>query len=171
MFNARALVIVGLVLLGLSMNRSLYPLDHKTAPKPPKGGGDGPRGIRNNNPGNIRKTTDPWQGLSEVQSDPSFFVFTAPEWGIRAMAIILANYQRRGVRTLADMIATWAPGHENPTEGYIAFVARRVGISADTVVNLRRDAREMIAAMIEFENGQQPYSDEVIDAGLSLAGV
>lgn len=36
-----------------------------------------PRGIRNNNPGNLRRTKDPWQGLAETQTDLEFFVFKA----------------------------------------------------------------------------------------------
>ena len=33
------------------------------------------RGLRNNNPGNIRITKDKWQGLREKQEDKSFFQF------------------------------------------------------------------------------------------------
>lgn len=45
-----------------------------------------PRGIRNNNPGNIRRNGDPWQGLAETQGDKEFFTFTTPVYGIRALA-------------------------------------------------------------------------------------
>jgi hypothetical protein len=34
-----------------------------------------PRGIRNNNPGNLRRNSDPWQGLAERQGDVEFFTF------------------------------------------------------------------------------------------------
>ena len=51
------------------------------------------RGLRNNNPGNIRKTGDKWQGLSTTQTDDSFFQFTDAKYGIRAMAKLLKNYQ------------------------------------------------------------------------------
>ena len=39
------------------------------------------RGIRNNNPGNIRKG-EKWKGLSPIQNDSSFCVFKSPEYGI-----------------------------------------------------------------------------------------
>ena len=53
-----------------------------------------PRGIRNCNPGNIRRNNTKWQGLREVQTDHSFFQFESMEWGYRAMLRTLQNYQR-----------------------------------------------------------------------------
>lgn len=44
-----------------------------------------PRGLRNNNPGNIRTTKDKWQGLREKQTDKDFFQFTEMKWGYRAL--------------------------------------------------------------------------------------
>ncbi len=35
-----------------------------------------PRGVRNNNPGNIKKNNVRWLGLSEEQNDDTFFQFT-----------------------------------------------------------------------------------------------
>ena len=50
-----------------------------------------PRGLRNNNPGNIRITKDKWQGLREKQEDKSFFQFTEMKWGYRALIRTLQN--------------------------------------------------------------------------------
>lgn len=59
-----------------------------------------PRGIRNNNPGNIRHS-DQWKGLTPEQPDPDFCTFSTPEYGIRAMGVILLNYQRKhGLKTI-----------------------------------------------------------------------
>lgn len=33
------------------------------------------RGLRNNNPGNLRLSKDKWQGLRAVQTDKAFFQF------------------------------------------------------------------------------------------------
>lgn len=44
-----------------------------------------PRGLRNNNPGNIRLSKDKWQGLRERQEDKEFFQFVSIEWGYRAL--------------------------------------------------------------------------------------
>jgi len=68
-----------------------------------------PRGIRNRNPGNIRRSGDRWKGLAPLQTDPAFSVFETPVWGIRAMAVILRNYQKRyGLKSLAQLIGRWA---------------------------------------------------------------
>ena len=53
-----------------------------------------PRGLRNNNPGNIRRSKDNWQGLAPEQTDPDFFQFTAPEWGYRALIKTLQTYRK-----------------------------------------------------------------------------
>jgi len=50
-----------------------------------------PRGIRNNNPLNIRKSADKWQGLSTLQEDKEFFQFETIEWGWRAAFVILCK--------------------------------------------------------------------------------
>ena len=88
-----------------------------------------PRGIRNRNPGNIRRSGDRWKGLAPLQSDPAFFVFETPLWGIRAMAVILRNYQRRhGLKSLAQIVGRWAPAGENDTAGYVAAVSKAMGV-------------------------------------------
>lgn len=127
-----------------------------------------PRGIRNNNPGNIRwdgKTQ--WQGLAGVD-DAGFVIFDTPENGIRAMARVLASYGRRGVVTVADIIRTWAPPNENNTPAYIASVETRTGLSAAQPVPRERLA-DFLAAIIHHENGQQPYTAAQIEQGIRAA--
>lgn len=127
------------------------------------------RGIRNNNPGNIERGTDAWQGMSEDQSsDERFIVFDGPEWGIRAIARILMSYNRRGVDTLQEVLATWAPPSENNTNAYIASVSQQTGIVPDRVLS-PSDYPAVIAALIRHENGSNPYSDELINRGIALA--
>lgn len=53
------------------------------------------RGLRNCNPGNIRRGGDEWKGLRARQTDPEFYQFTAPKWGYRALIRTLQNYRRR----------------------------------------------------------------------------
>ena len=84
-----------------------------------------PRGLRNNNPGNIRRSKDNWQGLAPEQTDPQFFQFTAPEWGYRALIKTLQTYRKKhNLQTIAEMIGRWAPTNENNTSGYISRVCR-----------------------------------------------
>ncbi|MBL5819909.1 structural protein [Serratia marcescens] len=133
-----------------------------------------PRGIRNNNPGNIRWGDD-WRGLVPYaqRTDKSFCQFTAPEYGIRAMVIILRNYQRkRGLKTVADIINRWAPPVENNTLAYINSVAKSVGVKPDQAIDVM-DSREMIPlleAIITHENGVQPYGFDVFVKAIDLAG-
>ena len=65
-----------------------------------------PRGIRNNNPGNIERGKDRWLGMSADQSgDPRFLVFDKPEAGLRAIMRLLINYQERhDIKTVRDAI-------------------------------------------------------------------
>lgn len=132
------------------------------------------RGQRNNNPGNIRKSKTPWQGLAEKQDDAEFATFTAPVWGIRAIARTLITYQdQHGCETPVDFIGRWAPSVENDTIAYISDVCRRGNIGRTQSLNVHKyaDLKPLVLGIIWHENGCQPYSDAVIDEALRLAGV
>ena len=131
------------------------------------------RGIRNNNPGNIRHG-EKWEGLSDKQTDSSFCIFKTPEYGIRAMAKILLNYQKKyGLKTIKQIISRWAPPNENNTQSYIKSVSLSVGVDSEEEINLNNKniMVPLIKAIIKHENGEQPYSDEQILKGIHLAGV
>lgn len=133
-----------------------------------------PRGIRNNNPGNLRSSKDPWQGLAKDQPDKDFFVFSTPIYGIRALARTLIAYQdEHNLRTVGQIINRWAPASENNTAVYIAAVAKDTGFKADQSLNMHdyRDLKPFVTAIINFENGQQPYTSAQVDKALVLAGV
>ena len=86
-----------------------------------------PRGLRNNNPGNLRRSADNWKGLRPEQTDPNFFQFTAPEWGYRALIKTLQTYRKKyGLQTIAELISRWAPANENNTSAYIRSVCREM---------------------------------------------
>lgn len=115
-----------------------------------------PRGLRNNNPGNIRITKDKWLGLREKQTDGSFFQFIAPVWGYRALIRTLQNYRRRhGCQTIADFIRRWAPENENNTSGYIKRVCTEMQVPSTFIPNVE-DKYTMCAfaaAISLVENG------------------
>jgi hypothetical protein len=50
-----------------------------------------PRGIRNNNPLNIRRGKDQWQGLRAQQTDAQFCQFETLEYGWRAAFYLLTR--------------------------------------------------------------------------------
>ena len=92
-----------------------------------------PRGLRNNNPLNIRRSADKWQGLRVLQEDREFFQFSEMKWGWRAAFRLLCHtyYGKYKLRTIRDIITRWAPPKENDTEVYIRRVTDRIGIGPD----------------------------------------
>jgi len=127
-----------------------------------------PRGIRNNNPGNIRYTGTRWQGLSDPSSDGEYCIFINVRYGIRAMSKILKSYAGRGLVSIEDIISTWAPDSENNTASYIYSVAQRMGVDISEALD-KSDWPALIEAIIYHENGVQPYSMQIIKEGVSLA--
>ena len=95
-----------------------------------------PRGIRNNNPLNIRKGNN-WQGERHPQTDREFEEFATMVDGIRAAMILAYNLITGRARschgqpcnTLDKLIARWAPPHENNTGAYLRHVAMAAGIT------------------------------------------
>ena len=129
------------------------------------------RGIRNNNPGNIRHG-DKWQGLAEVQTDKAFCVFKSPEWGIRALVRILRNYQtKHGLKTVESIINRFAPEVENNTTSYILSVCQVLDVKPRDVIDVREPGImiNLLKAIIRHENGVQPYIDDVLKRGIELA--
>ena len=128
-----------------------------------------PRGIRNNNPGNIRHGAR-WDGLAEVQADHAFCTFISPEYGIRAMGKILLTYQRKyGIDTVAGIIGRWAPPNENDTGSYAAHVAESLGVDPDEKISVHSNLQGLVLAIIQHENGQQPYDIATIQRGVEMA--
>lgn len=130
---------------------------------------DTTRGLRNNNPGNIRHG-EQWQGMKSMQTDSEFVQFVSPEYGIRAMARVLANYARQGIVTLRGIISRWAPPSENPTEQLIENASRRMKYPADAPINFATQLPALISALIVQENGVQPYAPSTIAKGIALSG-
>lgn len=141
---------------------------------------DLPRGVRNNNPGNIRSSIDKWQGLSDTQNDTAFFQFKDPVWGIRAIASLLIGYQNRAhCHTPYDFISRYSPpGDHNPTDVYAARVATAIdpNMTSDMPIDVKDYyvMKPMVQVIITQENGlpwDKFYSDAQIDKALMLAGI
>lgn len=113
------------------------------------------RGLSNNNPGNIRKSTTKYQGEITPSRDASFKQFRSIAWGYRAMFVLMDSYSRKGYRSIRQMLMRYAPPIENYTETYIRYVAEWSGVDADEPLNTH-DGGTMIpvvAAMSRVENG------------------
>lgn len=123
-----------------------------------------PRGLRNNNPLNIRKNDTKWQGLRDRQDDPAFFQFETMAYGYRAAFRTLDTYRtKHGCRCLADFITRWAPPSENDTSAYIRTVCRRTGLADVSTVDTRNEKQMcgIVAAMSIVENGVEADMDDV----------
>lgn len=129
-----------------------------------------PRGLRNNNPGNIRITKDKWQGLREEQTDGAFFQFIAPMWGYRALIRTLQNYRRRhGCQTISDFIRRWAPENENNTSGYIKRVCTEMQVPSAFVPDIEdKDTMCAFAAAISLVENGVPAVMSDIEEGWKL---
>jgi hypothetical protein len=112
-----------------------------------------PRGIRNNNPGNIRFGKFAQQTGATGRDDKGFAVFQSMEDGVKAAIKLLEGYAAKGVDTVRKIISKWAPANENNTSAYIDAVAKKLGISADA--HLSGDQLGGVAqAIFQHENGR-----------------
>ena len=128
------------------------------------------RGLRNKNPGNIRRSAVRYEGEVRPSRDAEFKEFQSVAYGYRAMFVLLDTYRRRyNLNTLHKILRRYAPPAENNTPAYIDFVARRTGIDADTPLDTLspRDMMPVVAAMSEVENGIPANWDDV-EAGWRL---
>ena len=121
---------------------------------------DLPRGLRNNNPGNIRRSAIPWQGKVEG-SDAEFETFDTPANGMRALERNLTAYQtKHNLRTPREIINRWAPPTENDTGSYVNAVSQALGVNPDDPIDVQDPAvmQKLRDAVIHHENGQNPYA-------------
>ena len=134
-----------------------------------------PRGVRNCNPGNIRKNGDLFQG--EIDStDPDFKQFRSMAYGYRAIFKILRTYKNNySLNTLEQMIYRWAPPEDNnKTEVYVDFVAKRAGLARDQIVDVSNMTVmcRIVEAMAIMEcgsrTGWEPDMNEIRDGWILL---
>ncbi len=113
------------------------------------------RGLRNCNPGNIRKGGDTFQGEVLPGGDPAFKQFQSMIYGYRAMFVTLATYIERGHNTIEKIISRWAPSNENNTESYIKTVAKMSKVPRAQILSTADGKRikGIVAAMSFVENG------------------
>jgi len=125
------------------------------------------RGLRNNNPLNIRRSADRWEGERMEQTDPTFVQFTTMAYGYRAAWKVLESYwkrfkQERKPFTVGNIIARWAPHCENETEAYVKTVLKLTALGGNE--RLPRPFRgialdklgRLVAAMTVVECGIRP---------------
>lgn len=114
-----------------------------------------PRGIRNNNPLNIR-IGNVWLGEVQNPTDPDFEQFVHIKYGLRAGFVLLRRYINHYHRNTVPMIlAAWAPSSENNTLKYIDYVCQHAHITNTSTIKFE-DKETMIMlvkAMCKYECG------------------
>lgn len=119
-----------------------------------------PRGIRNNNPLNIRKGNS-WKGECPDQTDTQFEQFSSVEFGLRAAIKLIRNHIdgrnccAKPCRNISQLISVWAPASENNTEAYIKAVESMTGINRYQRIysNNREIVSRIVQAMAKVETG------------------
>ncbi|NML43509.1 hypothetical protein HHL11_07100 [Ramlibacter sp. G-1-2-2] len=128
--------------------------------------GNSPQGIRQNNPGNLRS----WPGAG---SAGGFATFATPQAGLSAMGKNLMAYQDKyGINTLGGVINRWAPaGDGNNVPAYLSDVSRQTGFGIDQKLDLHdpKVLAPLISAITKHENGQNPYTPEMIAQAVAAA--
>lgn len=128
------------------------------------------RGIRNNNPLNIRISNSAWTGKVTPSQDKAFETFSDSKYGFRAAAKLIRNYQSLyGLNTIDEIIARWAPSHENDTRNYSQFVAGQLNLSPSAALNLSDSnlLARLVHAMSIMEVGRY-YSVSEAQQGVAL---
>ena len=129
------------------------------------------RGIRNDNPLNIRHGKSQWVGMREKQTDKAFVQFKSRVYGYRAAFVLLRNYIRKGVNTIGKIISRWAPSSDgNNTRAYIDFVSKTSGIDASRTIKFedKDDLVEIVRSMAQVESGIIE-SKEIIEQAYEMA--
>lgn len=125
----------------------------------------GPRGIRNNNPGNIERTTIQWQGsmtpaqvaAAGLTWDQVYEQFTDPSHGVRAIGHVLLAKAARGLSSVDAIIRDYSATDQ---DAYVADVAAALGVQPQDTIDVSTRLPDLALAIIQQENGQQPYNPD-----------
>lgn len=134
------------------------------------------RGLRNNNPGNLIRTSNAWQGkIPYPQSkDPKFEQFTTVIMGLRAMFKDLINDINKGKNTVKKLIYEYAPPNENNTDKYIQSVCKSIGVTPDQEIkSINNEFLILLGrAIIKVELGtsHSEITDSDLNDALQLLG-
>lgn len=116
------------------------------------------RGLRNNNPGNLRFIAkSPWNG--QVGDDgEGYGVYSTMALGVRAAGKQLLKYSRSGLNTVRQIIATWAPRSENDTEAYVRALSSWLNVAADQRIDVDAQLEEIAEGIFRHEVGAVAFA-------------
>ncbi|WP_248623160.1 hypothetical protein [Citrobacter koseri] len=144
----------------------------KTGIELPRGDGykSAPRGIRNNNPGNLNYANQSGATM-EGGEGGRFAVFETMQHGIAALYKQLQLYFKRGINTLSSIVKTYAPASDNNNvDAYISALTKATGKGANEVLDSGDTATiaRLMKGIVDHENGKGYISSSDIMGGIQL---
>ncbi len=125
------------------------------------------RGYRNNNPLNLRMSSNQWKGKvpASENTDGAFEQFTSMAYGFRAALKNLRSYiGKYRCDTIQSIVNKWAPDSDgnNPTT-YAARVAQTTGyaVTSKIAVTDKEKLCRIAYAMAIVENGSAPVMTDI----------
>ena len=129
-----------------------------------------PRGIRNNNPGNLNYVGQ--SGASKESGENGrFAVFESMRDGISALYRQIQLYFSRGVNTIESVVNKYAPADDNNNvQAYIKQLVGATGKQADEKLSGEdtETVFKLIRGIINHENGKGYVSDQDILSGIQV---
>ncbi|BBT89460.1 hypothetical protein WP8W19C02_10800 [Enterobacter cloacae] len=144
----------------------------KTGIELPRGDGykSAPRGIRNNNPGNLNYVGQAGATM-EGGDGGRFAVFESMQHGVAALYKQLQLYFKRGINTLSSIVKTYAPASDNNNvDAYISALTKATGKGANEVLDSGDTATiaRLMKGIVDHENGKGYISSSDIMGGIQL---
>lgn len=144
----------------------------KTGIELPRGDGykSAPRGIRNNNPGNLNYVGQAGATM-EGGEGGRFAVFESMQHGVAALYKQLQLYFKRGINTLSSIVKTYAPASDNNNvDAYISALTKATGKGANAVLDSGDTATiaRLMKGIVDHENGKGYISSSDIMGGIQL---
>lgn len=132
--------------------------------------GSKPRGIRNNNPGNLNYAGQAG-ATKESGEGGRFAVFESMRDGISALYRQIQLYFSRGVNTIESVVNKYAPAEDNNNvQAYIKQLVGATGKQADEKLSGEdtETVFKLIRGIINHENGKGYVSDQDILSGIQV---
>lgn len=129
-----------------------------------------PRGIRNNNPGNLNFANQSG-ATKEGGEGGRFAVFESMEHGVAALYKQLQIYFKKGVNTLSSIVKTYAPASDgNNVDAYISALSAATGKGANDAIDAGDTSTiaRLMQGIVDHENGKGYISSSDIMGGIQL---
>lgn len=155
------IIVLSIIVITIIVKRKKMDKNTDTAGTYPNPSGKN-KGLRNNNPLNIRKNNDVFQGEIIPSGDKAYKQFRSMAYGYRAAMVIIRNYIKNGYNTIAKIVTRWAPPSDgNNTISYINHVEQRSGIGRTVPITTKSQLLAVVRAMSISECSYKPTDVEL----------